>query len=153
MRIIVKTGIIITLLSVFFIAGCTDNRDGSMPGSADTANSGAEKIELYHFYTDSQCYSCVVLGELANDTVQKYYKPELDSGRLVFAHINIDDEENSEISERYGAAGSSLWIGVYNSEGEFYKEDLVGAWYRLSDPESYSEYLRGILDPLLGGSS
>ncbi|EHQ36320.1 nitrophenyl compound nitroreductase subunit ArsF family protein [Methanoplanus limicola] len=153
MKTALKAGVVLALLSLFIIAGCTENTDEGIPDSVNSDKFGALKAELYHFHTNSQCYSCVILGELANETVQTYYKPQLESGKLIFEHVNIDEEENKELAEKYGAGGSSLMIGVYGKDGEFYHENLVGALYRLNDPESFAEYLKNILDPLIGGSS
>ncbi|EHQ36347.1 hypothetical protein Metlim_2291 [Methanoplanus limicola DSM 2279] len=151
--------LLLLVLSVFLTgiilsAGCMG---ASSDGNEDKISQfedkyGAQKVELYHFHTNNQCYSCVLLGELANETVHTFYQDSLDSGKLVFDHINIDDENNSQVVNKYEAAGSSLIIGVYGKNGEFYKENLAGALYRINSPNSFADYMKTILSPLLGGS-
>ena len=54
------------------------------------------------------------------------------------------------LHKKYEVVSSSLMIGVYTKDS-FTKQDLVGLWYRLGNEEEYSDYLTGILDPILKG--
>jgi hypothetical protein len=129
-------------------AGCTGSggETADVP-STDVIFTGSyvEKVELFHFFGESRCVSCVMLGDHAEETVNTYYAQELSSGRLVFDHINIDMPENSEIVERYGPTGSSLWIGIYDENG-FYKQELLAPWYMLNDKQKFTVYIRAVLD-------
>jgi hypothetical protein len=108
------------------------------------------KVELYHFHATQQCYSCVRLGELAEKTVETYFADEMESGKLVFEHINYDLSENRKLSKKYGVTGSSLWIGT-TVGGEFTKEENINVWYKLNDEKGYLNYLKGVLDKRLLG--
>jgi len=108
------------------------------------------KVEVYHFHATNQCWSCKTLGELAEKTVNTYFKNELDSGKLKFGHINIQLAQNAELTNKYGATGSSLMIGVYK-DGKFTKEEDTKVWYKLNNEEDYLSYLKGILDKRLKG--
>ena len=70
-------------------------------------------LEIYHFHGTNQCVSCIAIGDLAEKTLNTYFKKELDSGKIKFAHINGELEENRDLVLKYGATGSSLWIGTY----------------------------------------
>ncbi len=108
------------------------------------------KVEVIHFHATNQCWSCIRLGELAEKTVDTYYKDELASGKLVFGHIDGQKAENGDLVMKYGARGSSLFIGTYVN-GEFHKEENVQVWYKLNNEEDYMSYLKGILDKRLNG--
>jgi len=108
------------------------------------------KVEVYHFHRTSQCWSCKTLGALAEKTVNTYFKNELESGRLKFGHINVELAQNSELTNKYGATGSSLMIGTYK-DGKFTKEEDTKVWYKLNNEEDYLGYLKGILDKRLNG--
>ncbi len=108
------------------------------------------RVELYHFHGTNQCWSCITLGELAEKTVDTHFKKELDSGRMVFGHVNGELPENMELVQKYGARGSSLFIGTYVN-GEFHREENVKVWYKLNNEEDYMVYLKGILDKRLQG--
>ena len=149
-----KSYLVVPVLLLIFAlavlsAGCTTPVEPS--GNRGTASTAAvEKIEIYHFHRTQQCYSCKTLGAYAEETVNTYFAPEVASGKLVFAHVNIDLPENKELVEQYGPAGSSLWIGVYDKDG-FHKEENVNVWYKIGNKEEYLAYLKGVIEKRLAG--
>ena len=106
---------------------------------------------MVHFHPTRQCTSCTTVGEYANATVGKYFAAERASGKVVFREINGELEENRAIVEQYGASGSSLWLGVYTSDGRFYPEENVKVWYRTDDRQRYMDYLKGVIEKRLAG--
>jgi len=152
----IRTGGIIT---VFFLvaclvlaSGCTSSSGSGQPATANAsqAASTAEKVEVYHFHATRQCYSCITLGAYAEETVNTYFAPEVASGKVVFAHVNIDLPENRDLVERYGPTGSSLFIGVYDKNG-FHKEENVNVWFKIGDKDDYMTYLKGVIERRLAG--
>lgn len=147
---ILLMGLLITSL---LISGCT-NAASSAPESQSTLPSAmtspVEKVEIFHFHATQQCASCIAVGDLAEKTVNANFKDELASGRLVFAHINAQQPENAELAAKYGATGSSLWIGVYDADG-FHKEENVKVWYLINNKEAYSLYLTDLINKRLNG--
>ena len=151
---------VVCIFLLILIIGCV-----SQSGNTNTAEDAApisslgesqitpakapEKVEVFHFHGHRQCYSCVTLGQYAEETVQAYFSDELASGRLVFAHVNAELPENAELAMKYGATGSSLWIGVYGDSG-FHAEQNIDVWYKLRDKNDFMEYLKGVLEAKLG---
>jgi len=163
---------LLILLSVLLLFGCTSgNSSESQLCSGDKcsvnvsmANASENQsaadliqnktteanitVEVYHFHGTHQCYSCIRVGELAEKTVNTYFKDELASGKVVFGHINAELPENKDLATKYGATGSSLWIGTYVN-GKFSKEQNTNVWYKIEDEKGYLEYLKGIIDKRL----
>jgi hypothetical protein len=130
-------------------AGCTTPVEpNANPGTVSSA--AVEKVEVYHFHRTQQCYSCRTLGAYAEETVNTYFAPEVASGKVVFAHVNIDLPENKKLVEQYGPTGSSLFIGVYDKDG-FHKEENVNVWYKIGNKEEYLAYLKGVIEKRLAG--
>lgn len=119
--------------------------------TTDDGSSSFEKVEVYHFHLKHQCNSCIRLGELAEQTVNKNFADELESGILVFAHVTVDDPADKEIVDKYGASGSSLMIGVYTPEG-FKSEEDTKVWYKLGNPDEYETYLKDLIEKRLSGN-
>ncbi|KQC02964.1 MAG: hypothetical protein APR55_07405 [Methanolinea sp. SDB] len=139
--------LLILLLGVL-AAGCATPVESIENPGATLAE--VEKVELYHFHATRQCHSCIILGEYAEETVNTYFAPEQASGRIVFAHVNVDLPENREIVEQYRPTASSIWIGVYDGDG-FHKEQDIKVWYKLGDRDEYMTYLRGVIEKRLAG--
>jgi hypothetical protein len=143
---------LLTCLAVF-AGGCTTTSDNANTNAGSRASSGTlqvEKVEILHFHATRQCYSCITLGDYAEATVNTYFAPEVASGKVTFAHINMDLPENKELVEQYGPTGSSLWIGVYTPDG-FYKEEDIIVWYRIGNQDEYMTYLKGVIEKRLAG--
>jgi hypothetical protein len=142
---------LLILMIVLFISGCS--RDAVKTEINDEkldAPNNIQKIEIYHFHATNQCYSCITVGALAEKTVNTYFANEVSSGKITFAHINVDLPENKELAQKYGVTGSSLWIGVYDSTG-FHKEENVNVWYKIKNEFDYTTYLKTIIDKRLVG--
>ena len=115
-------------------------------------NSGIEKIEIIHFHATRQCYTCKTLGAYSEETVNTYFEKELESGKLVFGHINVDEPENKVLVEKYIATGSSLLIGVYGKDGSFSKQEDTNVWYKINNKEGYLSYLKEVIDTKFSGA-
>ncbi|MCX6820590.1 MAG: nitrophenyl compound nitroreductase subunit ArsF family protein [Candidatus Aenigmarchaeota archaeon] len=147
---------VISLLCIGISGILPNNQGGSdRTGAAETRlliGEGVEKVEVLHFHGTHQCDSCIKVGQYAEDTVNAYFLNETASGILVFAHVNGDLPENIELASKYGATGSSLWIGVYDSSG-FHAEQNTNVWYKINDRQGYMSYLKDIITEKLSGVS
>jgi len=145
-----KKLLILLLALTLFSAGCVGNDDeGTTKVVAETLQESPH-IEVIHFHGNNQCYSCQAVGAYAEETVNAYFSDELNSGKLIFRHVNFDLPENKELSQRYGAAYSSLWIGTYTEEG-FSTEQNMDVWYKIDNKTDYMSYLSKVIDEKLAG--
>ena len=154
--------IIIMIFASLLLFGCSNtnlvndnNTSGNVvANSFQSTNfyntSSVDKIEIYHFHGNTQCYSCKTVGAYAEETVNTYFANEVLSGKIVFAHINAELPENLELAKKYEVTGSSLWIGVYDKDG-FHKEVNNDVWYKIGDKQNYMNYLKAIIDKRLSG--
>ncbi len=163
---------LITIVLFFFLLGCTatdspaeeisTNSSLEAPSSCgpsdldcmETNGSGqspvVDKVEVIHFHGAYQCYSCITVGDYAEETINTYFADELKTGKITFSHVNRELPENQELVDKYGAIGSSLWIGVYDG-ADFHKEQNINVWYKTEDKEEYLAYLKEILEKRLNG--
>ncbi len=115
------------VLMLIFLAGYSNNLTGNV-ALANKVNS-VEKIEVYHFHSNRQCSVCKTIGANLDETINRYFLEQVDGGKIIYGHINIELPENEEITKRYGAQGTSLWIGVYDENG-FHPKNDRGFWYK-----------------------
>ncbi|MFP4189630.1 MAG: nitrophenyl compound nitroreductase subunit ArsF family protein [Candidatus Woesearchaeota archaeon] len=110
-----------------------------------------DKLEIFHFHGNNQCHSCITVGDYAEATVETYFEDELEEGVIVFDHINGQLPENRGLVEKYGATGSSLWLGTYDGD-DFTAEQDVQVWYKIRDKQAYMDYLKGVIEDKLAGN-
>jgi hypothetical protein len=158
---------IFVLIFMIMITGCSNDKsnasgnsvyDLSNDGTSETGGSiGAEKdinidkLEIYHFHGTNQCYSCITVGNYAEETVNIYFAEELESGKIVFDHLNGDLPHNRDLVIKYGATGSSIWLGTYKGD-EFKAEENVNVWYKIRDKQGYMNYLKEVIEEKLAGN-
>lgn len=154
-----KSGIIamlgIILLSML-MTGCNSNASsenitGNGIKDIEERTINIDKLEIYHFHGTNQCYSCITVGDYAEETVKTYFADELKSGKIVFDHINGERPENRNLVMKYGATGSSLWLGTYVGD-DFKAEQNINVWYKISDKQDYMNYLKGVIEQKLAGN-
>lgn len=145
--------ILFLMISILFVAGCSSNSQINGDTATDTQPAvNIEKLEVYHFHGTHQCYSCKTVGAYAEETVNTYFADELESGKIVFGHINGELAENEELVMKYGITGASLWLGTYTKDGKFSAEENVNVWYKIKDKQDYMNYLKGIIEQKLAGN-
>ncbi len=102
-----------------------DNQCSVEPALATRASVSPSVIEVYHFHPAQQCYSCQLLGELAEEAINTSFAQEQADGCVIFAHINAELPENADLVFRYGVISSSLMIGYTNETG-FHAKNQIG---------------------------
>ena len=141
------------LVLILLSSGCVSQNAGIIEGGSgdnSTVYSGnIKKVEVFHFHGNHQCQGCINVGKCAEDAVNQYFQEEQKSGILVFAHVNGELPENGDLVQQYGATGSSLWIGVYDEDGSFSKEQNINVWYKTNDMEKCREYMKGVIEEKL----
>jgi len=145
----IAIGIFILLL-VFFIPKYMNGNVIASSGSK--ISSDIEKVEVYHFHATRQCVTCKTVGAFSEETVNTYFANELKSGKLVYAHVNVDLPENKDLVDKYEAKGSSLLIGVYGKDGSFLKQEDTNVWYKIDNKTDFMNYLKGVIEQKFSGS-
>ena len=141
-------GILILALLIFTIP---KYMTGNVTASGAQISGDIEKVEVYHFHATRQCVTCKTVGAFAEETVNTCYANELKSGKIVFAHVNVDLPENKVLVDKYGAKGSSLLIGVYGKDGSFTKQEDTNVWYKIGDKADFTNYLKGVIEQKFSG--
>jgi len=157
--------LIFVIAVALFSSGCVsvDNESGKQSvlgqkeellySAAPGAVGGAEKevfVEMFKFRGNTKCYSCVRLGELSDMVVEKHFKDEVASGKLVYKEINAQDSENALVTREYQISAISLQIGT-TINGVKKRENLLNVWYYLEDEAGFENYLKPILEKRLNG--
>ena len=158
-------GSMILISLTLFLVGCSmemSKQESSSTDSSAVADLGdgfdntervinIDKLEIFHFHAARQCYSCITVGEYAKETVETYFADELNQGLIVFKHVNAESAENRDTVLKYGATGSSIWLGAYVGE-DFKAEENTNVWYRLRNKQDYMDYFRGVIEDKLAGN-
>ena len=110
---------------------------------------GTDYVELVYFHRTQRCHSCQYAGDTTEYTVETYFANELDSSKLVFKMVDVQDKANAYIAERYGAYGSSLFINEI-VHGIDHIEPVTDIWYHLGDDDKFTQVVKDAIEKHLG---
>ena len=73
-------------------------------------------------------------------TLDTFYSDELADGELVFMAVNVQDDANSVIIDKYGAYTSSLYMNkVVNGVDDI--ESITGIWFLIGKDQEFVDYV------------
>ncbi len=109
----------------------------------------ADKIEVVHFHTTQQCWSCITVGEYALKTIKEKLPEEYKNGKIVYKDVNGELPENKDMVIKYQASGSSLFVNAIRDGKDNIEEDIT-VWRLVSNENQFISYFQNKLNNLLG---
>ncbi len=118
------------------------------------AYGGSEsRVIAYYFHTNFRCPSCHKIEEYTKDAIKNNFKGALDSGRLAFKVINLDNAENEHFVEDYKLYTKSVVLSLEVGGRERRYKNLDKVWQLLGDKEDFIDYIRKETQAFLDESS
>jgi hypothetical protein len=88
-------------------------------------------VYIYNFHVTNRCASCIAIEDATTKTLNTYFAAELKQGRIKRMVINVDDDANKKIAEKYQAFGSGLFITRFY-KGKETTTDLTGDGFKFA---------------------
>ena len=102
----------------------------------------ANKIEVIDFHSTHRCMTCNAIESSTKFTLDTYFKNEIESNKITFRVVNVDDEENLKIAEKFEATGTALFLNVVK-DGKEEQIDLTEfAFMNGNDQKVFSDELK-----------
>lgn len=138
-----KAFILVLSIVVFALVISSCNSGGSSPESgsdSSTVLSEKGKVEVIYFHGVRRCQTCVAVGEVAKESVTEFYA---DNSKVTFLDINIEEEANKALAEKYEVSGSGLFV----ISGEKF-ENITGQGFQnaRSRPEVLKEKIKELVE-------
>ncbi len=106
-------------------------------------------IEVYDFHTTNRCVTCKAIEANTKYTLDTYFQEEVKNGTITLKVVNIDEEENYALAEKFQASGTSLFFNIISS-GKEKQIDLTGfAFSYGKDKKLFSNKLKRKLEKQL----
>ncbi|MGQ9546357.1 MAG: nitrophenyl compound nitroreductase subunit ArsF family protein [Dehalococcoidia bacterium] len=122
------------------------------PPASGNSSGPADRVDVVYFHPTRRCYSCRWLEAGTNYTVNTYFVGELASGKLTFQVINIDDEANSDIVQKYRAFTSMLFINTVK-DGIDHIEHATELYPLIYNEEAFVTAFKGKIEKCLNGET
>jgi len=110
------------------------------------SEKGVNKIEVIDFHSTHRCMTCNAIESSTKYTLDTYFSEELKNESITFQIVNVDDEKNYKLAEKFEATGTALFLNVI-VDGKETKIDLTEfAFINGNDQEKFSNELKITLE-------
>lgn len=112
----------------------TDESKATTPTDKEVVSSKkAERpiVYIYNFHVTNRCPSCVAIENATTKTLNTYFKKEMQQGRIIRKIVNVDEDANAKIAEKYEAFGSGLFI-TRSFKNQETTTDLTGDGFKFA---------------------
>ncbi|WP_338375426.1 nitrophenyl compound nitroreductase subunit ArsF family protein [uncultured Flavobacterium sp.] len=102
---------ILLVLFIFTIISCKKEETVLKTDSDVTSVSlPNNRLEIYAFHGTRQCETCKNMKLNTKATLDKYFSDKLKSNAIVYQVIDVDDDKNEALAEKFQATGTALMI-------------------------------------------
>ncbi len=100
------------------------------------------RVEVIDFHSTHRCMTCKTIEASVKHTLETYFYKELKNERITLQVINVDEEENYKIAEKFEATGTALFLNVI-VDGKETQIDLTEfAFMKGNDQETFANELK-----------
>ncbi len=104
------------------------------------------KIEVMDFHSTHRCMTCNAIESSTKYTLDTYFLEELKNESITLQIVNVDDEKNYNLAEKFEATGTALFLNVI-VDGKETQIDLTEfAFIKGNDQEAFSTELKAMLE-------
>lgn len=98
--------IAITMLLTISISACNSPKTSNAT-SVDDTNKGSD-IEVYYFHSSHRCATCIAVEDVTVNALNELYADEMESKKITFQSINLDETEGEELAKKMEVSGQTL---------------------------------------------
>lgn len=140
-----KRSFLVVLIVSVVLFSCKDK----LAVKKSISNKVANKIEVIDFHSTHRCMTCNAIESSTKYTLDTYFSEELKNESITFQVVNVDDEKNYKLAEKFEATGTALFLNVI-VDGEETQIDLTEfAFMKGNDQEAFSNELKEKLESVL----
>jgi hypothetical protein len=101
------------------------------------------KIEVVYFHAPNRCPSCVANETQTKQALEKHFKSEIASGQVSFVSLDLKDDKNKALVEKYEIVFPTLLILKKQGDKEVKTDYTNTAFdYAFNEPDKYEKLLQ-----------
>ena len=128
---------------------------GSICGANDP---GCEKqsqperyVIAYYFHGTHRCYTCLTIEQYAKEAIESGFRNELQSGRLKFFSVNVEEPGNRHFIQDYQLYTRSLILVKMENGKQKQWKNLENIWTYFRDKPAFINYVQTEIREALKG--
>ena len=143
--------IVLVCLAVWLIVAY--GTSPATPPASNNSSGPADRVDVVYFHRTQRCNPGIYAEEGTRYTLETYFADELASGKVTFQSINVQDEANADIVEKYNNASYlTLCINTVR-DGTDHIEAVTDIWLVIGDDEAFVEIVKSKIEKSLNGET
>lgn len=114
----------------------------------DTQNTNV--VQVVYFHRTQRCVSCTYAEDQTVYTLETYFQDELDSGKITFQSVDVQNRKNADIIDKYQAYTSQLFINTVTDNQDDI-DHIEEIWEVIGDDEAFTQLIRDKITSALEG--
>jgi hypothetical protein len=83
-----------------------------------TFGQKATKLQIVYFHAKNRCPTCLSIEENTKKTMDTYFASQLKDGTIKLQVLDVSEDKNEKIVEKYQAEGSGLFLTLIDGKKE-----------------------------------
>jgi len=133
------------LLSVVFVGFMACGRNTTQPNVEESVVSDL-KLGVYYFHYSERSDTCIAIEKLVKEVLDEFYTVDIDSGKILYASLNLDEEEGANFAREFQLTGQAL---MFASADEYLNLTEEAKSYIFSDPDKLKELFKETINKAL----
>lgn len=126
-----KKNLFLLAILAFVMVSCgnkaqTDNKPAAdTTADASVSNpTDASVVNVYYFHGKQRCKTCLAIEQVAKNAIEASYK---DNSKVQFVEVNMDEDKNESLVEKYEITFSSLIIAKGENHTDLTEQAFANA--------------------------
>ncbi len=115
----------------------------------DVKTSPVNCVMVYYFHGNFRCVNCHNIEQYTKEAVEKYFRKDLDAGRVVFKVINVETKGNEHFTNDYQLYTKSVVLSLVKNGKEVKYDNLTKVWEYLINKEAFHQYIKSEIEKYL----
>ena len=136
--------LILSTLSVLFISLLSCNAQ-TADQSTENEMVSTDNVEVYYFHYERRCATCMAVENESEKALKELYPDKMDSGKIIFLSINLEDETNDALAEKLEVNGQSLLVVKGDKQDNLTNKAFM---YARTNPEKLKKAIQESVEKL-----
>lgn len=99
-------------------------------------------VAVQYFHGNFRCANCRNIEQYTKEAVEKYFRKEVDAGKIVFKVVNVETKGNEHFTNDYQLYTKSVVLSLVKSGKEVKFDNLNKVWEYLRNKEAFHQYIK-----------
>jgi hypothetical protein len=148
----VLAGVALCVVAGYAISNASPGENGGHPNT-NNSTGPADRVDVVYFHRTQRCNTCLYAETATRYAVETYFADELASGKVTLQSINVEEEANADIVEKYNNASYlTLCVNAVRN-GTDHIEEVTDIWLVIGNDEAFVETVKSRIEEALNGET